>query len=210
MAKKRRSRKTRRNPSASPARRTYGRAISRAKQTFSGLNVRGALTNLPLTLVGMFASKWAAKRFGEGGAIETDNESWGWANYLKGAVGGVAAAFLMQNFRPGSGQKVLEGALSLMAYQIVQRELIPQSEWATNQFGAETVDAQTYEPGDVDTDAQGTAYMLGEDYQWHALPETTMGEQLQPVGPLGLGEDLQPVGPLGSVDDKYRQALLGN
>jgi hypothetical protein len=155
----------------------------------------------------MFGSKWLAKRFG-GGAMESDPESWTWKTYLQGGLGAAAAAYVMQMIKPGSGQRVLEGGLNLMVYEILQNELIAGNEWATGQFGAEDDEMYSYEPGDVEEDETGKSYLLGEDYQWKPLPEMSvqgMGSVLEPVGPLG---QLEPVGPLGA-DDVYRKALLG-
>lgn len=213
MPKKRKTTKKRtykRNPS--PRRRTYKRAARRVSSTFRGLNFKGALKNIPYSLVGMFGAKFLAKKFG-GGALETDPESWGWKEYLQGALGATATAFLAQTLKPGSGQKVLEGGLTLMAYEMVQNELIAGSEWASGQFGFNAYgelggfgedDDASYLPGDVETDDSGKPYLLGQDYQWRELPEEGVSGTLQPVGPLGT---LEPVGPLGG-DDNYRKALL--
>jgi hypothetical protein len=190
------------------------------------LNFSSALKNLPYYQAGMFASKWMAKRFG-GGASELDPDSWGYQEYIKGALGAVAAGFVSQMVKPGSGQRVLEGGLNLMCYEMIQNEFIAPSEWAAGQFGAEEDEGihpdymgmgedPGYLPGDVEEDEQGTTYMLGDDYEWRQLPETGMEGMgvLEPVGPLGqlepvgpLGQ-LEPVGPLGD-DDEYRKAILG-
>jgi hypothetical protein len=151
----------------------------------------------------MFGSKWLAKRFG-GGASETDPESWGWRQYLQGGLGAVAAAFVANMIKPGCGQKVLEGGVNLMVYEMLQNELIAGSEWAAGQFGEED-DYYGYLPGDVEEDETGRSYLLGQDSQWQELPEGSYSGSLQPVGPLGV---LEPVGPLGDADP-YREALLG-
>lgn len=204
MARKRRTTTRRkRTYRKNPRVRSYTRRAARsARSTLKGLNFKGALKNVIPFQFGMFASKWLAKRFG-GGASETAPESWGWKEYLQGGLGAVAAGFVAQMVKPGTGQKVLEGGLNLMIYEMIQNELIAGSAWATGQFGA---DETSYLPGDVEQDETGRNYLLGEDYQWRALPETTMGETLQPVGPLG--ETLEPVGPLGA--DPYARALLDN
>jgi hypothetical protein len=171
-----------------------------------------------------------AKKFGGGAALETDPESWDWTSYLKGAAGATVAAFLMQMLKPGSGQKVLTGGLNLVVYKMIQNELVAGSAWASGQFGAdddayipdEYIDGygygedEGYLPGDVEEDASGQSYLLGDDNQWHALPEEPMvdgyggyGDVLEPVGRLGASEPLQPVGPLGdNLDAAYRKALL--
>lgn len=203
--KKRRAKRRapRRNPSK--ARRTY----SRARSTFAGLNFKGALKDVPATQIGMFATKWLAKRFGPD-ATELDPDSWNWSSYLKGGLGAVIAGFLAQMIKPGMGQKVMAGGLNLMVYKMIQNELIADSPWASAGFGAQEEMESGYLPGDVETDARGIPHLLGDDYKWRQLPADAMGDVLEPVGPLGQ-ENLVPVGPLGeTLDDQYRQALLGN
>jgi len=150
--------------------------------------------------IGMMAAKWAAKRFGEA-ATETDPESWNYASYLKGAAGAAAAGFLANMVRRGSGQKVLEGGMALMLYKLVQNELVPKSEWAQSQFGAES---SYREPGVIEENDAGEPYILGEDYQWRPLnaaddyrmlPQNQYDGTLVTPGPLG--DALVPVGPLG-------------
>lgn len=213
MAKKRRTTKRKKytkNPAPRRRRTSYKRrAVSRVRSTFAGLNIKGALKNTPFYLVGMLGSKWISKRFG-GGASEMDPESWTWRSYLQGAAGAVATAYIVNMFKRGSGQKVLEGGLSLLVYELIQNEFVAGSEWATEQFGlqgfgADDEDAYSYFPGDVETTPDGKTALLGQDYQWRELPEGDYGGSLEPVGPLG---QLEPVGPLGS-DDPYRNAILG-
>lgn len=200
-AKKRKGKKRGKNPRAGG----YGRkAYTRARSAFAGLNFRSALKNAPAFQIGMFASKWAAKRFSdEYPATETDPESWNYASYLKGGLGATIAAFLAQMIRPGMGQKVLEGGLNLMLFKLVENELIPQSDWATEQFGMGQED--------IVFDEYGTPYMLGQGGYYpvderHRLPEEFEGGALEPVGPLG--DALEPVGPLGE-DDPWAEAFLG-
>ena len=204
--KRRRRAAPRRNPS--PRARA---AVRRARSTFAGLNIKGCLKDVPATQLGMFATKWFAKRFGPD-ATEIDPDSWGWSSYLKGALGAVVAGYLAQTIKPGWGNKVMSGGLNLMFYKMIQNELIAGNAWAEGQFGAQDTEVSAYLPGDVESDAAGQTYLLGEDYQWHPLPEAgMMGEVLEPVGPLGAAEQLLPVGPLGAsdLDEQYRQALLG-
>lgn len=216
MAKRRRRKTThkrrsyaRRNPSRA---RRVGRAIARrAGGSFHGLNFKSALKTVPMQTIGMLAAKWLAKRFGDA-ATETDPTSWNYASYLKGAAGAAAAGFLANMVRPGSGQKVLEGGLSLMLYKLVQNELIPKSEWATGQFGQ-----NGYEPGMIEQNSVGEPYILGEDNQWYPLngadddrllPSVGYGSELVTPGPLGFGDELVTPGPLGFGADEYERAFL--
>lgn len=215
MAKRRRrraapKRRIRRNPSRT---RRAARAVSRrSRSAFGGLNFKSSLRNTPLMVVGMFASKWAAKRFGDA-ATETDPSTWNYASYLKGALGAAGAGFLANMVKPGSGQRVLDGGLALMAYKLVQNELVPKSTWATNQFGA------VREPGTIEENDQGEPFILGEDMQWYPmegaddyrmLPEA-YGDELTEPGPLGFGDSLTEPGPLGAggdLTDIYRRSFL--
>lgn len=221
MKRKRRSTKRRKTTTArrNPRRRTYkSRAVSRARSTFSGLNIKGALKNQIPMMAGMFGAKWAAKRFGEQ-ASETDPSSWNYMSYIKAGLGALATAFVAQNIKRGSGQKVLEGGLAYVAFKLVQNELIAGNTWASEQFGAEQYypseyldGADEYSPGDVEINGAGEHYLLGQDYQWQRLPEgmsgpsalkevSRLGSVMEPVGPLGYGSE-------DGSDASYRNALL--
>lgn len=216
--RRRRKHTTRRRHNPSTRIRKATRAIaSRARGGLSGLQVKSALKEVPLHMIGMFAAKWAAKRFG-GGASEVDNASWDYASFLKGALGAIAGGFLANMVRPGSGQKVLVGGLSLMGYELLQRKIIPNSPWAVGQFGFGADDVRT--PGTIEENSVGEPYILGEDYQWRPIngaddliPESvSYGEAVMAPGPLGFAGALMQPGPLGfgaeSVDDVYRQSFL--
>lgn len=161
--------------------------------------------------VGMFASKWASKRWGgTNPATETDPGSWNYLSYIKGGAGGVLAAMLCNAIKPGSGQKVLDGAMSLMMYKILQNEVIVNSPAAVDLFGSD----DAYTPDEyllTGNDewfmgSDGNYYPTGEQYR---LPETTMGDSLRPVDQLGSA--LVPVTELGaarSTKDAYRQAYF--
>ena len=223
MAKRKtKKRRVRRNP----RRRTVRRAVSRARSTFAGLNIKSALKDqIPIQL-GMFGTKFFAKLFGPD-ATEIDPSSWDWSSYAKGAAGAVAAGFVAQTIKPGMGQKVLQGGLSLIVYKMIQNKLVAGNEFGEKYFGvvqeeddiyipdeyADMSGSDNYLPGDVEDDSAGNTYMLGEDYQWHELPESSgpmMGDELRQVGPLGeTYEHLSPPGALGQVDP-VAQALLEN
>lgn len=200
MAKKRTHRKRRaprRNPS--PRRRAV---VRRVKASFAGLNFKQAFKNVPLGVIGMFAAKWAAKR-GTPDALESDPATWNGMTYLKGGLGAVGAGWIANMIRPGSGQKVLEGGLLLLAYKAAQNHVVPKNTFLTNQFGfgAET---PTYMPGDVETNSAGEPFILGQDGQtWVPLAEgedqswEMMGSNLEPEGRLGFGDVLEPAGRMG-------------
>lgn len=213
MPRKRRAkRRIRRNPSRT--RRVARRAGTRARSAFGGLNFKTALKNIPLNTVGMFAAKWAAKRFGEA-ATETDPATWNYASYLKGAAGAAGAGFLMNMIKPGTGQRVLEGGMSLMLYKLMQNELISGSTFWSGQLGAD----EGYQPGDIETDSAGEPYILGYDNQWYPMDGADdyrmtegggmYGGQLVTPGPLG--DALLTPGPLGAseaVDSMYKASFL--
>jgi hypothetical protein len=192
-------RRRRTNPSKSMRVRRAARSIGK---TILGMNIKAALGNVPPAVLGMVAAKWASKRFSEGGASETDPESWTWSSYLKGAIGALAGGFIAQSLRAGWGQKVLEGGLNLMVYKLVQNELVPRSEWAQAQFGEQDSAAIQY-------DSEGRPYFLGSNGQWypaderHRLPEAAMlGDELLPPG--RLGDELVVPGRLGDIwQDAY-------
>jgi hypothetical protein len=165
-----------------------------------------------MNTLGMFAAKWAAKRFGDS-ALETDPNSWNYASYLKGAAGAAVAGFLANMVKRGSGQRVLEGGMSLMLYKLVQNELIPNSPFWSGQLGG----AGDRVPGVIEENEAGESYILGDDYQWYPLegaddyrmmPEGMYGDALVEPGPLG--DALVEPGPLGStshLDDLYRKSF---
>lgn len=214
MARKRTTRKRRaprRNPSR--ARRTTRRVARRASSGLAGLNFKAAMKNVPMNALGMFLAKWGAKRFGTA-ATETDPGTWNYASYLKGAAGAALGGILMNMLKGGSGQKVLEGGLSLMAYKLVQNELIPNSPFWSGQLGG----ANDRYPGVIEENDEGTPYILGEDNQWYPLEgadedrfmiEPGYGSSLVEPGPLG--DALVEPGPLGasnSLDALYRRSFV--
>lgn len=222
--KKRRAPTKRSAPHRSPRRnprRKVKRAASRAGRAlgsaFMGLNFQSALKNALTMQVGMLAAKWAAKRWSPD-ATETDPASWNYSSYIKGALGAALGAVVMNTIKRGQGQKALEGGLALMLNKIIQNELIPQSPFMLEQFGAEDwtdLGQDSYVPteylltGDEDNpyafDDAGNMYPADDR---HRLPEISeMGNALEPVGPLGGGA-LEPVGPLGYADDVWADAYL--
>lgn len=217
--RKRRKRVTRRAPRRNPsrARRATRKVTRRAGRAFAGLNFKSALMNIPMNTLGMFAAKWAAKRFGEP-ATETDPASWNYASYLKGALGAAGAGFIANMLRRGTGQRVLEGGMSLMLYKLIQNELIVNSPFWTGQFGAD----EGYErvPGTVEANSAGEYYVLGSDYQWRPIEgaddyrmEPELYGELVAPGPLGFGDSLVEPGPLGfgassEVDAMYSRSFL--
>jgi|WetSurMetagenome_2_1015567.scaffolds.fasta_scaffold26671_5 hypothetical protein len=208
-----RRRRRRHNPSR--ARTIARRAGSRARGAFAGLNFKGALKEVPLELIGMFAAKWAAKRFGNP-ATETDPASWNAASYIKGALGAVGGGILMNMIKPGSGHAVLRGGLSLMAYKLIENKGIANSPFWSGQLGADESSSRV--PGVIEMNGLGEPFILGEDYQWKPLngaddyraisghgygAEEMYGDALVSPGPLGdemYGDALVRPGPLGAEE----------
>jgi hypothetical protein len=197
----------RRNPSGTVKKYTR-RASAGIRGAFGGISFKKALADVPATQLGMFAAKWAAKRFGgEAGALESDHGSWSATSYIKGAIGSVVAAMLANSFKPGTGQKVLAGGLNLMIYKAAQNEFIQGSDWAANQFG----EGDGYVPDEYQgmllagQYGEETPFMLAEDGEFYpADDEYRMQGVLEPVGPMG--SELEPVGPLGV--DPYSEAYF--
>jgi hypothetical protein len=218
MAKrKRRKAVTRRAPRRNPTRaRRATRAVKRrVVRSYGGLNFKQALNNIPLNTLGMFAAKWACKRFGQP-ATETDPNTWNYASYLKGAAGAATAGFIANMVKRGSGQRVLEGGLSLMLYKLVQNELIPGTSFWSEQLGA----ADDRVPGTVEQNSAGEPFILGEDYQWYPMTgaddaridnQSLYGSALVQPGALGFGDSLVEPGRLGygeDLDDIYARNYL--
>ena len=218
MSKRRRRRsitkRRRRNPTRSRVRSIARRAGTRARSLLGGLDIRSALREVPMEMLGMFAAKWAAKRFGQA-ASETDPSTWNYASYIKGSVGAVVAGMLANMLKPGSGKYVMRGGLSLMGYKLLENEVFVNSPFWTAQFG-EGEGEGGYAPGDVETNSVGEPYILGDDGQWYplqgaddyrALPEGgseyIMGQDYYGdalVSPGPLGDALVSPGPLGATD----------
>lgn len=216
MAKRRttiKRRAPRRNPSRT---RRAGRSVRRrASGALGGLNVKTALKGIPLNALGMFAAKWLAKKWGPA-ATETDPSSWNWSSYLKGAGGAVAAGFLANMVKPGSGQKVLEGGLAFMAFKIVENEFIAgKPNWEAQLGGvSERV------PGSIETNSAGEPFVLGDDGEWYPMEGAedynyVLGEEepylygenaLVPPGPLGNA--LVEPGPLGFGEDAFARPFM--
>jgi hypothetical protein len=191
-------------PKRNPAKKRGGArkaAKTIAKRSITGLNFKSAAKNMLPTQLGMFCAKWGAKKFpGFGGDAEEGNpDSWGYQSFIKGALGATVGAMVINAIRPSYGQKVLEGGLNLMMYELFQMKLISRSEWASGQFGEE----EDYIPDEyLLTGSDDYPQVMGEDGNWypanevHRLPETTIG-QAELVRPGALGDNLQPPGALG-------------
>ncbi len=214
-----------RNP---PKKKRKIRRVARGiGQNIMGINVGGAFLNsIPIT-GGMLAAKLAAKQFADGGA---EGDNWTWQNYGMGLLGGfVAAAATQAVFRApkATGQKVMEGAISLMMYKGFVNEIAPMNDQLDAWFSGDE-DEDVLDPGYLGQDegwaevgdvwqGEDVDYIQGADAHWrpidesHRLPATTMGDALVPVDPaMGFGDELVPVDPtMGSAaydwDDAYNR-----
>ena len=190
---------------------------------FAGLNVKSAIHEGIPMLIGMFAAKLGARKFGNG--LETDPTTWTWGTYLKAGAGAFVGAMAANMVRPGMGQRVLNGGLAFVLFKLVQNELVTKSPKAQEWFGAddplEGYDGYGYlgadDPNVLQLDGEGTPWMMSDNGQmlplderhrmqldgedsWGAnddLPELqgTWGEAL--VAPGRLGEALVAPGRLG-------------
>jgi hypothetical protein len=213
--RKRRKTSKRRAPRRNPSRRRRRnprRIVRRASSAVKGLNFKMALKNIPVHTLGMLAAKWAAKKFGTA-ASETDPGSWNYASYLKGSAGAALGAFIANVIKPGTGQRVLEGGLSLMLYKLAQNELIAGNTFWAGQFGE--TDYQRV-PGVVEENEAGEPYILGEDYQWYPLEGYGAEDSaLVAPGSLGYAGELVAPGALGygaeseaDLTSMYTQSFL--
>jgi len=223
---KTRKRSYRKNPGSPPRRRRAARAS--AGRLIGGLNFREALRVAIPVGIGMFAAKFAAKRFGAGGS-EIDPNSWTWKTYLQGAAGAALAGILSNMVRPGMGQKVFQGGIALMAYKLVQNELIVKNDKAVEYLGGADDPALLLDlegvpymlgPGGspLPLDEQHRMDLLGDDTLVESMygedPDPNWGDVLSPTGPLGLGEYTAPPSALGSWGDSegvmssYRKAWV--
>lgn len=197
-----RKRRYRRNPTTSRTRRVARRATS-------GLSFRRALKNVISLDIGMFAAKFAAKRFGDQIASETDPTTWNAMSYVKAGVGAVGAGLLANMVRPGWGQKIMEGGLAWTVFKAVENEVIhgnaTAEKWLGQDYLYEGVGA---DPNVLVLDEDSTPYMTGQDGQLLPLDEshrmlpsmTYSGDVLTPPG--RLGDVLTPPGRLGYGDDR--------
>ncbi|MDD5547235.1 MAG: hypothetical protein PHO67_08800 [Candidatus Omnitrophica bacterium] len=206
---------------------------------FAGLNVKSAIHEGIPMLLGMFAAKLGARKFG--GGTETDPTTWSWGTYLKAGAGAFAGAFAANLIRPGMGQRVLNGGLAFVLFKLVENELVTKSPKAQEWFGAPEDALEGYgyfgaDPNVLQLDGEGTPWMMSDDGQmlplderhrmglgesWDGedtdLPELqgTWGEALVSRGRLGgFGEALVTPGRLGQDvrEDyiaKYRAAYQG-
>lgn len=194
------------HPKRNPGFRGMG---GRARGAIFGLKFREALSGMLPTQIGMWATKWTAKRFSdENRADVADPASWNYASYIKGALGGIASAIALNMVRPGLGQKALEGSLNLITFFALRNEVIEGNEWATNQFGeGEDTNYLPESAEDIVYDGADGPVFLGEDGEWYPADDRhRLGAGLEPVGPLG--GMLEPVSHLGEseVTDLYKKA----
>lgn len=221
--RKRKATKRRRNPASPPRKRrrrnptTARRAARAVRKSFFGLDFRKALGDMPYIQAGMFAAKAGAKIL-DPDATETDPATWNWSSYFKGAIGATVAGMVVNSFRRGKGQKVLEGGLNLMAFKAIENELIAGSGgWIERNLGQD-VEIEMLGQGDYTPDEY---LMTGDDanpYAYdqdgnpypaddrHRMPAYNVGaEALEPVTALG-SEALEPVTALGQ--DPWRAAYI--
>jgi hypothetical protein len=128
---------------------------------------------------------------------------------------------IAENIKRGTGQKVLEGGLALLAYKVLVNEVAPQNEWFQEQFGADEFEMlgadddyeaifgadDDYTEGDAYLADDGETYILGTDGRWYPVSEQhrqisadeddLLGGPLQQPG--HLGGQLRPPGRLGEM-----------
>ena len=230
MAKKKKKRATtkkrKRNPSVKSVARSAGR---RARATIGGMKIGNALRNTVPHVAGMMAAQWGAKKFSDGGGANDPN--WEFKNYLIGGASAFGAGMIAENIRKGSGQKVLEGGLALLAYKVLVNEVAPQNDWMMEQFGQDEfeimgqgdeyeaifgADPDEYEAifgandeyteGDAYLADDGETYILGSDGRWYPVSESHRQISQDEDVEL-LGGELEKPGRLGG--ELQRPGRLG-
>lgn len=203
MAKRRKRRKTaapktivryrtKKNPSR--AKRALAAAKGFGAQTIAGINLGGALKGTIPLLLGALAAKFAAKKFTDGGA---DNESWTWKNYAFSLLGGFVTAFGAQAIfktKPGTTQKIFEGAMLLTAYKVFINEIVPQNASMQTWFGED----------DALPDYDGVGAYGQPDYYRQMYGQADMGPEAFLPAPAGIGNIYQ------ADDDDYIQGGDGH
>jgi hypothetical protein len=223
--KTKKKKETKKNPSVRSAARAVGR---RSKERFLGMNLKGALCSAPPRAIGMFAAKWGAKKF-PGVSGGSDREDWAFSNYLAGGATGFLAGFLAENFKKGAGQKVLEGAIDLLVYKMIQNEVIPKNEFLTEQFGDDEMvllgedgepivmlGEEEAEEGDLLLGENGEVYMMGADGytrpidESHRLIATELAQRALNARPAMGGALARPTPALGGALARPTPALGGD
>lgn len=220
------------NPRRTGRARRYARKVG--GRLFAGLNIKSAIHEGIPFLAGIFAAKLGARKWG--GGTELDPNTWTWKTYLMGGLGAFGGAMLANMFRPGMGQKVLNGGIGFLIFKLVEHKLVAGHPTAEAWFGAD--ESWGYagfgadDPNVLQLDGEGTPWMMSEAGplpldERHRMPELdgfygadddlpemqgTWGEALVSPGRLGsYGEALVSPGRLGQDvrEDylaKYRQA----
>ena len=118
------------------AKRIVRKTGSSAKSALGNLSFKTGFKNAVWLFAGMFAAQFGAKKFGgENTANLGQPETWTAMSYVKGGISGTVFAVVANMLRPGSGQKVIEGSIAHLLFQLAQNYGVNASEWAKGQFG---------------------------------------------------------------------------
>ena len=128
-------------------------------------------------------------------ARAANDPNWEFKNYLIGGASAFGAGMIAENIKRGTGQKVLEGGLALLAYKVLVNEVAPQNEWMAEQFGEDEFEMMgegddyeaifgagdeyeaifgeddEYTEGDAYLGDDGETYILGGDGRWYPVSE---------------------------------------
>lgn len=211
------------NPGPSRARR-FGR---RGMAILGGIGAGHALKTAGAGLVGVLAAALIRRKFGKGENIQG---TWEWKDYLMAGIGGLGASLVAKHLFKCSSQtagNILNGALILIGFKLIEEKIVPSSSTLQNWIGAENPEGswsgigqeymgqdQTmgYLPGDMYQADDGQTYAYGEDQYWRPINESHRmlgadsgegswsgyGDTL--TRPGSLGDSMSPVGPLGEGD----------
>jgi hypothetical protein len=223
-------RRYRRNPGNPPSTfRTRARHYGhKGMAILGGVGAGHALKTAGAGLVGVLAAALIRRKFGSSDNIQA---KWEWKDYLMAGIGGLGASLVARHLFKASSQtagNILNGALILIGFKLIEEKIVPSSTTLQNWIGAENpegswsgigqADPSTmgYLPGDMYQADDGQTYAYGDDGYWRPINESHrmlgQGQDLYGMGdavnrPGGLGEPLAPIGPMGLGDgDPYVHA----
>jgi len=164
--------------------------------------VPAAFKNLFPLFMGGLGAKLLQRRYGKGSDAVSD---WTWEDYAWAGGGTLlasAASKYLFHATPSTQQKIIEGGLFFIGWNLLEKELVPKSEIATKFLGE---DGEEYLPGDRYDAGTGETFVLGANGEWIPENRRILGDVVAPVGPMGedeilMGDVTEQPGPLGEYE----------